>query len=170
MRPLITAQSLGFCYLLHLSRPLGNLANPRAQASHYVGFADDPAGDGAGLERRIAEHLAGRGAKLTQAAIAAGIEITLVACWRAPLAFEKQLKRRKEAPRLCPICCRKHGRKVKQVIVAEQLALPFDAEPVEDFPAPPQIKADWIEISTLRRWRAVGERPALADDWDDGLL
>ena len=94
MRPRITAQSIGWCYLLHMSRPLGNLANARAQAQHYSGYADDPEGDGVALERRIAEHLAGQGSKLTRAAVTAGIEIELVACWRAPLAFEKYLKRR----------------------------------------------------------------------------
>ena len=169
MRPLITWNSLGWCYLLHLSRPLGNTQNARAMAQHYSGWADDPDGDGQGLERRIAEHLAGRGAKITRAAVERGITIELVAVWRAPLAFEKQLKRRKEAPRLCPICCKAHGRKIKIVqVVPEQLALPFD-DPIEDFPAPPQIKADWIEIATIRRWRERSTL-ALADDWDDGLL
>lgn len=161
MRPLINAQSEGWCYLLHLARPLGNLANARAQAQHYVGFALN-------LDERIAEHLAGEGAKITRAAVAQGIAIELVACWRAPLAFEKQIKRRKEAPRLCPICCAKHGRKVKQAVFVEQLALPFD-EPTGDFPAVPQLRPDWIEIATLRRWRA---RPSLelAGNWDEGLL
>src|SRR5262245_3716280 len=106
MRPVITLNSTGWVYLFHFARPLGNLANVRAQAQHYCGYADDPQGDAAGLERRAAEHLAGRGAKITKAAIAQGIEISLVCAWRAPLSFEKQLKARKEAPRLCPICCR----------------------------------------------------------------
>jgi hypothetical protein len=57
MRPLITLNSLGWCYLLHLRRSLGNPSNARAQAQHYSGYADDPAGDGVSLERRIAEHL-----------------------------------------------------------------------------------------------------------------
>jgi hypothetical protein len=178
MRPRITLNSIGWVYLWHFSRPLGNLANPRAQAHHYIGYCDDPDGDALELERRAAEHLAGRGAKITRAAIAQGIEITLVTAWRAPLAFEKRLKARKDAPRLCPICCRKHGRKVKQVVVAEQLELPFDCldtAPIEpwpadfDFPTAPSLRPDWIEISTLRRWRSLGPA-ALAENWDDGLL
>jgi hypothetical protein len=169
MRPLITATSIGWCYLLHLSRPLGNLTNARAQAQHYSGWADDPIGDGAGLEQRIAEHLAGRGSKLTRAAVAAGIEISLVAAWRAPLSFEKQLKRRKEAPRLCPICCKARGQKPKQVIVVEQLMFDFDGD-IDTAPLAPS-RADWYEISTLRRWRQAAAQPcALPDDWDDGLL
>jgi hypothetical protein len=39
-------------YLFHADRPIGNLANPRAQARHYLGYADD-------LTSRIAVQLAG---------------------------------------------------------------------------------------------------------------
>jgi hypothetical protein len=168
MRPLITAQSVGWCYLLHMSRPLGNTANARAMAQHYSGWADDPTGDGVGLEHRIAEHLAGRGAKITRAAVAAGIEISLVATWRAPLAFEQYLKRRKEAPRLCPICCRARGRKVKHItpIVVEQLTLDLD----EEMPTAAPARADWLEISTLRQWRGATVASSVGADWDDGLL
>ncbi len=45
--------------------PLGNPKNVRAQAQHYTGFAADD-GSGADLEHRIAEHLAGDGARITQ--------------------------------------------------------------------------------------------------------
>jgi hypothetical protein len=178
MRPLITAQSIGWCYLLHMSRPLGNLSNVRAQAQHYSGWADDPAGDGAGLERRIAEHLAGRGAKITQAAVAAGIAIELVACWRAPLAFEKQLKRRKDAPRLCPVCCRARGRKVKHLVAAEQLALPlFESEAAIEpwpegfeFPPPQLLRPQWAEIQAEIEARRASVALVSGDDWDEGLL
>jgi hypothetical protein len=175
MRPPITATSIGWCYLLHMSRPLGNLTNPRAQAQHYSGWCADADGDATALERRIAQHLAGDGAKITKAAIAAGIEISLVATWRAPLAFEKYLKRRKEAPRLCPICCRARGRKVKTIALLKQLALPFDqveanadVEPWPEgfeFPAPTLTRPMWVEF---QRERPVGA--PLVDDWDDGLL
>jgi len=156
------------------SRPLGNLANARAQARHYSGWCDDPDGDGAGLERRIAEHLAGRGSKLTRAALAHGIEITLVAAWRAPLAFEKQLKRIKNAPRLCPICCRVRGQKARHVAPVTQLELPlFAVEPWPahfDFPTPTASRPDWLEISTLRQWRAAGVVAAGAGDEDSDFL
>ena len=167
MRPIITLQSIGWVYLWHFARPLGNLANPRAQAGHYIGYADDPDGDALELERRAAEHLAGRGARITRAAIAQGIEISLVAAWRAPLSFEKQLKRRKETPRLCPACCATRGRKVKRVIVVEQLTLDLDDEIPTVAPSP----ADWLEIRTLCQWRAAAAGAvASTADWDDGLL
>jgi len=168
----ITAASLGWCYLLHMSRPLGNLTNPRGQAQHYTGYADDPAGDGAGLERRIAEHLAGRGAKITRAAVAQGITIELVCAWRAPLSFEQQLKRRKEAPRLCPICCREHGMSLKRAIApAVQLALPFAPDTADDpFPTPPVLAMDRYEIIVSLGWQARRAAPALAEEWDAGLL
>lgn len=153
MRPLITANSIGWVYLWHFSRPLGNLANRRAQAQHYVGYADDADGDATELERRAAQHLAGQGAKITRAAIGQGIELTLVMAWRAPLSFEKQIKRRKEAPRLCPICCRAHGRKLKIVTPGvEQLALPLDLDDGDDFPAPPALAMDGYEYLRLRGW------------------
>src|SRR5215510_5662916 len=99
----ITASTIGTVYLLHLSAPLGNLSNARAQAQHYIGFCLD-------LETRLKEHRAGWGSKLLAAAVARGITFEVVATWEhAPLAFEKVLKRRKEAPKLCPICCATHG-------------------------------------------------------------
>ena len=174
MRPLITLNSLGWVYLWHFSRPLGNLSNARAQAQHYLGFADDPDGDAASLERRAAEHLAGRGARITKAAIAAGIEISLVATWRAPLSFEKYLKRRKDAPRLCPICCRQRGQRVKVVMPAEQLAFDFDQaeqwiEPAE-LPAP-ALKMDTYEFLVMRRHHDARIAPTvLSEDWDEGLV
>ena len=38
----ITRFTVGWVYIIHFSRPLGNLDNPRAQARHYAGFALDP--------------------------------------------------------------------------------------------------------------------------------
>lgn len=169
MRPLITAASVGFCYLLHFSAPLGNLSNVRAQAQHYSGWCED-------LEARIAQHLAGEGSKITRAAIAQGIEISLVATWRAPLSFEKYLKRRKDAPRLCPICCRQRGRRVRVIEPVEQLAFDFDqacpggagVEPWPEgfeFPAPTLTRPGWAEFQRVRTAGA-----SLGEDWDDGLL
>lgn len=174
MRPSITLNSIGWVYLWHFSRPLGNLANARAQAQHYIGYADDPDGDAMELERRAAEHLAGRGARITRAALASGIEIALVATWRAPLSFEKYLKRRKESPRLCPICCRASGRKVKVVeapaLVQLQLGLADDwIEPAE-LPTP-AARMDRYEFLWRQRQRAARSAAAeLAEDWDRDLL
>jgi hypothetical protein len=102
-----------------------------------------------------------------------------VACWRAPLAFEKYLKRRKDAPQLCPICCRARGRKVKQLVAAEQLRLPFEVEACAEiepwpegfeFPPPTILKPAWAEIDYERRARAAGVALVGSDDWDEGLL
>ncbi len=152
MRPVITATTWGFCYLLHFSAPLGNLKNVRAQAQHYIGFAADD-GSGVGLEHRIAEHLAGDGARITKAALANGIAVELVAAWHAPLSFEKRLKARKEAPRLCPVCCRAKGRKVKRADPLVQLALELELEePAEA----------WIELEADIAYRL--EQNGLAGD------
>jgi len=166
----ITAATWGMCYLLHFSRALGNLENARAQAQHYLGWAEDT-GDGRGLEQRIAEHMAGRGARITRAAVAQGIELTLVATWVAPLGFEKILKRRKEAPKLCGLCCRARGQRRKRAAVpAVQLVLPFD-DAAEELPAIELGKADWYEVVTLQRWRAArGGRLTGASLDDEGLL
>jgi hypothetical protein len=167
MRPRITASSLGWCYLLHFASPLGNPEKARGMAQHYTGWAEDPIGDGAGLERRITQQLTGQGAKITRAAHERGVEVILVAAWRAPLSFEKHLKRRKDAPWLCPLCSAARGRRPRRVVVpAEQLTLPlFDqVEPWDDgdFPEPPAAaKMDTYEFLTVRRWRQAGAASAL---------
>jgi predicted GIY-YIG superfamily endonuclease len=79
-------------YLIHFSIAL-------AHARHYVGYAkSDVAG-------RLAEHCAGAGARLTQVAVERGASLELARVWpEAGRQFERQIKRRKEAPRLCPVC------------------------------------------------------------------
>ena len=61
-------------YLLHFDQPIGNLANPRAQAQHYLGHADR-------LDRRALQHLTGRGAKITQALHRQGISFVIARTW-----------------------------------------------------------------------------------------
>lgn len=84
-------------YLLHFSRPLGNPANRFALATHYLGTAHD-------LGARLAEHRVGQGARITAAAVMRGIEMTVAWTWPGGRALERRLKRRKEGPRLCPLC------------------------------------------------------------------
>jgi predicted GIY-YIG superfamily endonuclease len=86
----------GHVYLLHLAEPLGN---ERHQAAHYIGWAaDDP-------YQRLAEHIAGRGAKMLAAANERGIDYWIVRTWPGGRELERKLKNRKDAPkRLCPIC------------------------------------------------------------------
>jgi hypothetical protein len=88
-------------YLFHADEPIGDKSNPRGQARHYIGYADE-------LACRIAIQLAGtaQAAAIMRAFIAAGVGIELARIWPgATRRFERQLKRQKNAPRrICPIC------------------------------------------------------------------
>jgi predicted GIY-YIG superfamily endonuclease len=78
-------------YLLHFERPYKH-------ARHYLGFAED-------LERRLELHRAGRGARLVEVVVAAGIGFQLVRTWDGDGTLERALKNRHNAPaRLCPLC------------------------------------------------------------------
>jgi predicted GIY-YIG superfamily endonuclease len=78
-------------YLLHFERPYRH-------ARHYLGFAED-------LERRLELHRAGRGARLVEVVVAAGIGFQLVRTWEGDRTLERTLKNRHNAPaRLCPLC------------------------------------------------------------------
>ena len=58
-----------------------------------------------GVTGRLRKHITGRGGKLPGAAAAAGITITVARIWtNVDRAFERSLKRRHNAKRLCPIC------------------------------------------------------------------
>ena len=94
-------------YLLHFSQPLGNPANRYALATHYMGTAKD-------LGARIAEHRAGQGARITAAAVERSIDFAVVRTWSGGRQLERKLKRRKEDPRLCPVCKGTGHRRVKR--------------------------------------------------------
>jgi predicted GIY-YIG superfamily endonuclease len=76
-------------YLLHFSKPYQH-------ARHYLGWARD-------IAARVEEHQAGRGARLTAVAVAAGIELKLSRTWRGDRGRERQLKQRGKT-RCCPAC------------------------------------------------------------------
>ena len=103
----------GTVYLLHFERPIC----PTRPCQHYLGWALD-------LDTRIADHRAGRGARLTQVALERGIEFEVVRTWPGDRTFERKLKHRKESPRLCPICFPQVRRRPS--IDAVQLTLPLD--------------------------------------------
>jgi len=84
---------MGYCYLLHLDAPL----NPNRPARHYLGYTRH-------LPSRMEAHLTGRGARFMQVARERKIGFVISRVWPGDRAFERKLKRRKEAPRLCPIC------------------------------------------------------------------
>lgn len=80
----------GVVYLVHFTEPYRH-------ARHYTGWTAD-------LESRLAEHHAGRGARLLQVISQAGIDWTLARTWLGTRARERQLKRQGGASRRCPIC------------------------------------------------------------------
>ena len=80
----------GTVYLLHFTEPYKH-------AKHYMGWTED-------LAARLAEHTAGRGARLVAVIIAEGIGFELARTWPGTRLLERTLKRRRMAPRYCPIC------------------------------------------------------------------
>jgi hypothetical protein len=92
----------GTVYLLHFLEPIGNLANPRAMAQHYIGV--DLTG------RRIQVQTAGAGAAIVRYVQAQSIGFVVAATWPGGRALERQLKRRKHASRFCPVCRTAKGR------------------------------------------------------------
>jgi len=69
----------------------------RACAGHYVGWARN-------IKRRLAEHAAGRGARLLAVVRQAGIGWTLARMWPGSRARERQIKRQGGHARHCPLC------------------------------------------------------------------
>jgi predicted GIY-YIG superfamily endonuclease len=82
---------MGMIYLLHFDTPFHH-------AKHYLGFAENS------VEKRVERHQQGQGAALTKAAVAAGVKLELVRTWKGDRRLERQLKNRKNTPRLCPVC------------------------------------------------------------------
>ena len=91
-------QNLPGCYLIHWQPAIGNLTNPRATASHYLGSTQKPVGD------RLREHQTKVGARITKAAVEQGRELVLVRTWRGGWSRERELKKRHNNRLLCPIC------------------------------------------------------------------
>ncbi len=88
---------VGTVYLLHFEPGLP-ITGTRV-ARHYIGWTD---GD---VDVRVRQHLTGRGSPLVRAAHQAGSTVTLERTWpNVDRYFERRLKRRHEAPRLCPLC------------------------------------------------------------------
>jgi hypothetical protein len=83
------------CSLLCFSEPLGNA---RHRASHYLGWSPDRKS-----EARIAEHLAGRGARITRAAVERGTALTLTRVWPGETRTDERRHKDGARPgRLCP--------------------------------------------------------------------
>ena len=81
----------GTVYLLHFDEPYKH-------ARHYVGWT------ARNVKRRLAEHAAGRGARLLEVVRAAGIGWQLARLWPGSRARERQIKRQGGHARHCPLC------------------------------------------------------------------
>lgn len=81
----------GTVYLLHFTPAYRH-------ARHYLGWALD-------VEARLEQHRRGAGSPLVAAAVAAGSTVEVARTWPdVDRHFERHLKNRREAPRLCPLC------------------------------------------------------------------
>jgi predicted GIY-YIG superfamily endonuclease len=80
----------GVVYLLHFDQPCQH-------AGHYTGWTSN-------LDSRLAEHAAGRGARLLTVVHDAGIGWTLARTWPGTRTRERALKRQGGAARRCPLC------------------------------------------------------------------
>jgi predicted GIY-YIG superfamily endonuclease len=83
-------QSVGTVYLIHFWKPYRH-------AKHYMGYSEH-------LDKRIADHLCGMGARLMEVVTQAGIEWRVSRTWPGDRKLERRLKNRKDAPHICPIC------------------------------------------------------------------
>lgn len=79
-------------YLIHLSSPI-------CHARHYLGWTKRDT-----VEERLAKHRSNQGARLLAVANQLGIEYEVVRTWEGDRKLERQLKRRKHSPLLCPMC------------------------------------------------------------------
>ncbi|MCB0486507.1 MAG: GIY-YIG nuclease family protein [Flavobacteriaceae bacterium] len=97
-----TDEAKAFVYLLHFDRPIGNPNNKRAQAQHYIGWCVN-------LRKRLFQHYTGKGAKITQYLFENKIGWSVARVWyfenyKKARDFERVLKRRKYARRICRFC------------------------------------------------------------------
>lgn len=78
-------------YLCHFTQPYKH-------AKHYIGYSDN-------IADRVYAHQCGTGARLMQVIHVAGIGFFVSKVWEgASRGFERKLKNRGGAARICPIC------------------------------------------------------------------
>jgi predicted GIY-YIG superfamily endonuclease len=87
-------------YLIHFQTNLKH-------ARHYVGYADK-------VNKRLAHHRDGTGARILAVCNALGIEYDIARTWEGEgRDFERKLKNCKNAARYCPVCKQGHAREYK---------------------------------------------------------
>jgi len=106
----------GWVYLLCFVDPATGAKAWFHHAGHYLGWTPN-------LPSRIAKHAAGRGARLVEVIIGAGLGFELARVWPGTLGLERQLKRRHGGPRLCPLCRRTGLPLDPAVVMAAALAM-----------------------------------------------
>jgi hypothetical protein len=85
-------------YLIHFDRPIGKGRMGKAQ--HYLGFVEDGQ-----LWERMCKHASGQGAKIMAAvSLQYNIGWRCVRTWEGGRTLERQLKNKKRAKALCPMC------------------------------------------------------------------
>ena len=94
------ARKAGCCYTLHYRDPIGNTADPRGWAQHYVGWSAEHC-----LEGRISDHREGRcGVPLVMAFWRAGIPFAVDSVERGVTRDRENQLKLKGASRRCPAC------------------------------------------------------------------
>lgn len=87
-------------YLLHFEKPIAE-GHP---CQHYIGFANN-------LEARTEHHRRGTsGVRLLEVAKERGISFVVARVWEdGSKGLERQLKKQRNGPRLCPVCRQEEG-------------------------------------------------------------
>jgi len=138
-KPSGLAREQGTVYTLHLDPPYKH-------AKHYTGWAKD-------LDARLAEHEAGRGARLTQVQREAGGTWRLARAEPGTRDREAQLKERGRS-RDCPICQEEAGRVVKPWPSVPEPRSPPEHMPWA-WPGKPDLEA---EASGYREYQPLVDR------------
>ena len=86
---------MSYVYLIHLDQPL----SPNSPSRNYIGYTRH-------LPSRMEAHFKGRGARFMQVARERNISWCVARIWPGDRVHERLLKRRKNAPKMCPICQR----------------------------------------------------------------
>jgi predicted GIY-YIG superfamily endonuclease len=95
---------IGTVYLIHFDQPFKH-------ARHYIGWTMD-------ITKRVWAHENGRGSRLLKIVAAAGIAFQVVRTWEGDRKFERKIKRRKDSPKMCPVCRVTQGKQTAELPVS----------------------------------------------------
>lgn len=87
-------------YILHFDSPYHH-------ARHYVGYTKD-------IDKRMAQHKAGSGARLMEVITEVGIGFQIAKIWKSKTRkFERYIKNSHNTARFCPICRKNKQKEVR---------------------------------------------------------